>query len=318
MPPSAANTLFNQYQGKMVELYATEVPELEAERLRIHKSPNSCRFPNCSNPEWYISDRVYAFHDRRSRTEPSWKFPTSCPEHRRVSKQMYISKQNPDLCPKTGKRSFYDEQSAQVFASTLPQKQYVYKCDQCDEWHLSSLSPEEQVQLEERQKQRDRENRPAPVITRPSTPATPTAATETSEAKACRLYREGSRVAEIATEVGASEPTIYGWLKKNGIPMRTGSGSRGPRKIDIAPESSPFKPPVVDYDAEEARLTHQLEEVKRKKQMIADAKVLRVEMMGMTAFRITKEGEHATLPLAELEPLIEKLMALVPQQAEVA
>ena len=46
--------------------------------------------------------------------------------------------------------------------------------------------------------------------------------------------------------------------------------------------------------------------------MLEEARRLRVELVGTTAFRIMKEGEHATLSLDELEPLIEQLIGLVP------
>ncbi len=60
-------------------------------------------------------------------------------------------------------------------------------------------------------------------------------------------------------------------------------------------------------------MTAQLEEVKRKKRLLEEARRMRVELVGTTAFRIMKEGEHATLSLDELLPLIDQLMSLVPK-----
>jgi hypothetical protein len=308
--------MFTDYQGKMVELYDMELPELESGRLRIHRSPHACRFIGCQHSDWYISDRVLAFHQRKQMESRGWKMPTSCPDHRNISKQLHIAKTNTKLCPSSSKRSFDTENDAQFYASTLVSKQFVYKCDNCDDWHLTSLSPEQVVELEERKKQREREhhigNLGQKMIEAQSAlvaPAAETATTtpESTELDVCRMYREGARVTTIAADLRVSAPKIYEWLKKHNVPMR-----RKPSGMSLTLAASPFKPPV-DLDAEEARITAQLEEIKRKRQMMEEAKRLRVELAGTSGFRIAKEGESATLSLNDLEPLIEQLMSLVPQ-----
>jgi transposase-like protein len=123
------------------------------------------------------------------------------------------------------------------------------------------------------------------------------------------MYREGALTRDIETTLNAAAPTIYQWLKKHNVPLRSAGRSSSTKPTT---SHSPFRAPV-DLDTEEARLLAQLEEIRRKRQMLEEAKRLRVELVGTTAFRITKEGEHATLPLDELEPLIEQLMSLVPQ-----
>jgi len=316
--------MFTEYQGNMVELYDTELPELEAGRLRIHRAPHACRFLGCKHADWYISDRILAFHERKKMESPFWKMPSSCPEHRNVSKQLFIAKTNTKLCPSSSKRSFDTGADAQVYASTLATKQFVYKCDNCEDWHLTSLSPEQVVELEDRKKQREREayvgnlgqkmieTQATALATTVKTPAAPKeetmTTTESDEMKICRLYREGKRVADIAVEQGISAPTVYNCLKRHNVQKR--------HKILSTPPISPFKSPIIDLDAEEARITAQLEEIRRKRVLMEEAKRLRVEQVGANGFRIMKEGEHATLTLNDLEPLIDQLMALVPQPVQ--
>jgi hypothetical protein len=314
--------LFMDYQAKMVELYDTELPELEAGRLRVHRAPHACGFLGCKHADWYISDRVLAFHERKRVESRFWKMPTSCPEHRNLSKQLVIAKTNTKLCPTSKKRSFDTENDALFYASTLATKQFVYKCENCVDWHLTSLSPAQVAELEERKKQREREayvgdlgqkiikaqSEPAPAAVAPAAePATTTP--ESTELDVCRMYREGARVTAIAADLRVSAPKIYEWLKKHNVPMR-----RKPSGKSLTLAAPPFKPPV-DLDAEEARITAQLEEIKRKRQVM-EAKRLRVEPVGANGFRIMKEGEHATLKLNDLEPLIDQLMALVPQPVQ--
>jgi hypothetical protein len=312
-----SQTLFMDYQGKMVELYDTELSELEAGRLRIHRAPHACRFLGCKHADWYISDRVLAFHERKRVESRFWKMPTSCPEHRNISKQLHIAKTNTKLCPTSKKRSFDTENDALFYASTLATKQFVYKCDNCDDWHLTSLSPAQVADLEDRKKQREREayigdlgqkiikaqSEPEPAAVAPAI-TTP----ESAELAVCRMYRDGAHVSTIASDLHVSAPKIYEWLKKHNVPMRR---NRKPSGMS----ASPFKPPV-DLEAEEARITAQLEGIKRKRQMMEEAKRLRVEQVGANGFRIMKEGEHATLTLNDLEPLIDQLMALVPQPVQ--
>lgn len=334
-----SNTLFIEYQGKWTELYETELTDLESSRLRIHRAPHACRFLGCEHSDWYISDRVLAYHERKRTAEPYWKMPTSCPKHRRLSKQQHLAKANNTLCPSTSKRSFDNEPEAQDYASTLASKQHVYNCDDCGQWHLSSLSPEQMVELEERQKQRERESYigsvgkkmilaaasapavPAPALVPKPIPApvaahvaAPAAAVsmESKEAEACERYRRGDRVADIAADLHISTPTIYAWLRQNNVPKRAVGR---PSTLTNSPSTSPFKPPV-DLDEEEARALAVVEEIRRKKKVLEEAKSLRVELVGGSAFRITKEGERAVLPITELEPLIEKLLTLVPESTQ--
>jgi hypothetical protein len=335
------NILFIEYQDKMVELFDTEFVDLEAGRLRIHRAPHACRFAGCPNADWYISDCILAYHQRKQVSDKGWKFPSSCPDHRNVSKQMFTAKNNTEICKITAKRSFRAEYDAATYASTLTTRQYPYNCDSCGNWHLSSLSPEQQRELEDRKAQRLRENnlgekivaaqaapikQPAPVVSAPSAPAVVSAPTgpssmtsivqakEERAAKAVDMYKGGVRVMDIVKELGVSASIIYLYLREAGI------SKRGPSRSSDARTPSPniparFQP--TDLDTQEAELLRQLEEVKRKKQLLEEAKRLRVEMVGENAFRITKEGEHATLPMSELEPLIDRLMSLVqPQQPE--
>lgn len=321
------NMLFmKQPDGKMVELYASELIEFEAARLRIHRAPHNCRFAGCSNPDWYISDRVLSFHERKRLEVDHWKFPSSCPEHRAASKQLFIAKQNPDLCPKSKKRQFKSQQDAAEYASTLANQQYAYACDDCDGWHLSSLSPEQNAELQERkqQRQRERENlnfgqKPVETaasvvsstatLTAATSPAPVVAPAEDAETQSCRMYKDGVRVTEIAVRLGISTASIYQYLRKNRI--QTKAVGRGAYKSTFT--SPPAISSTVDLDEAEARLLQQLQDVQRKKKLMDEAKRLRVEMVNSNAFRIMKEGEHATLPMADLEPLVNMLIALAPQ-----
>ena len=143
---------------------------------------------------------------------------------------------------------------------------------------------------------------------------------ESEELKVCRMYRDGIRVADIAVELRVAAATIYNCLKKYNVPKRQPhkiltTPPDSPRQPRAArpPSDSPFKAPIIDLDAEEARITAQLEEIRRKRVLMEEAKRLRVELAGTNGFRIMKEGESATLSLNDLEALIEQLMSLVPQ-----
>jgi len=256
---------------------------------------------------------------------------------------MFIAKNNTEICKSTSKRLFKTEDDALTYASTLATRQHVYKCDSCDGWHLSSLSAEQMQELEDRKAQRVRENYvgslgeklvaaqaeqakqpaqteatspvpPAPVGLSapigPSSMASIVQAKEDRSAKACDMYKRGVRVVDIAKELDVSAPIIYGYLREAGV-------ERDQNRPSTSRPRTPARFEPVDLDTQEADLLRQLAEIKHKKQMMEEAKKLRVEMVGENAFRITKEGEHATLPMSELEPLIDRLMSLVqPQQPE--
>jgi hypothetical protein len=64
-----------------------------------------------------------------------------------------------------------------------------------------------------------------------------------------------------------------------------------------------------DLDAEEQKLQQQLEEIQRQKARLADARMLRVELVNGT-IKIVKEGEHMLLPFGERDKLVSLLTTI--------
>lgn len=131
----------------MVEMFASEKEDFDEDRLRIHKSPVECRFADCQTKTWYLSDRKMAFHDRKTKSEPEWKYPSSCPNHRASSTIASIDAKVRQ-CPKSGKRTSDSQKQAELFRDAKQLKQFVYQCPECDGWHLTSMNPEQRAELE--------------------------------------------------------------------------------------------------------------------------------------------------------------------------
>jgi transposase-like protein len=293
-----------QEEEKLIDIASHE------DRLRVplHKQ-EPCRY--CSRT-WYLSEGLLQFHRDQKQTNDHWKFPTSCPECRPLSAATTASRRS--NCP-SSKVEFGSKAEAEKYERFNREKhnsveQYVYYCAKCHNYHLTTNKPTDTSSgaLASPLGRAAASAPPAPV----AAPTAPAPAGESRELAACRMYREGALIRDISAALNAAAPTIYQWLKKNNVPMRTTG-----RPASAKPAPSPFKAPIVDFDTEEARLLAQLEEVRRKRQMLEKAKRLRVELVGATAFLIMKEGEHATLPMDELVPLIDQLMALVPQTEQV-
>jgi hypothetical protein len=306
------------FGGAPVPVYVTKVLEENAQpklvdigphedklRVPLHKQ-DPCRF--CGRV-WYLSEGLLQFHRDKRQGNEHWKSPTSCPECRRLSAANAASRRS--NCP-SSKVEFETKAEAEKYERFNREKhnsaeQYVYYCAKCHNYHMTTHKPTDTSSgaLASPLGRAAASVPPAPV----AAPAAPAPAGESRELAACRMYREGALTRDIETTLNAAAPTIYQWLKKHNVPLRSAGRSSSTKPTT---SHSPFRAPV-DLDTEEARLLAQLEEIRRKRQMLEEAKRLRVELVGTTAFRITKEGEHATLPLDELEPLIEQLMSLVPQ-----
>lgn len=143
---NGTDTLYVRKDGKLIELYDTDKPDLDAGRLRMHKA--TCRFEGCEN-DWYISDRKMAWHERKKKEIPTWKTPSSCPEHRKFSLLNAIYSRNHDQCP-TGKIIFANEEDAEKATelSATGDKKRAYACDKCGGFHHTSLSLKEYRELD--------------------------------------------------------------------------------------------------------------------------------------------------------------------------
>lgn len=245
-----------------------------------------------------MSERKNAYHSRQMVAKEDWRFPTSCPAHRDLSKLKTIAARS-ELCEKTGKRSFVSKSEADTFAAAQASNynaptQRSYECLDCGGFHLSSMTPEQNTHAQ------------APSLVKSTDQPID------KEKQICQLYREGKSTSEIGEQFQMHYLTVCKILRQHGLwTVKTGHPHHAVAKMPPAPVTLIKASDTVEsLDAAEASLQAQLLAIQKKKQMLEEAQRLRVEMVGEKAFKISKEGEHATLPITELEPLIDQLMDL--------
>jgi hypothetical protein len=117
-----------------------------------------------------------------------------------------------------------------------------------------------------------------------------------------QLHREGNSINQIAAKTGAKYVQVYKFLVDNGLHQ---PGTRSaPRTNGID------KLALENLDDEEAKLHAQLAAVQRKKQLLAEAKMLHVEPTDGGAV-IKKEGNVVVLTHDEINQLVTKLTDLL-------
>jgi len=187
----------------------------------------------------------------------------------------------------TKKKCFPTREAAEQFAvnlkSTYPERtqQYAYGCEDCPNWHLSTLSPEA-YELSK--------SRPAPIVP-------PADRRDTKREKILELKRQGLSINKIAKQIGVAYQTAYGYCVDARLHVRTPSGTRPSIKPALTVES---------LSAEERELQARLDEIQRKRQQLIEAKALKIGPCSQGVC-ISKEGNVLALSLADAEQLIERL-----------
>jgi hypothetical protein len=188
------------------------------------------------------------------------------------------------------KKSYPSRAAAEEFAADLKNRypeqvqQYAYPCEDCPNWHLSSMPPEA-YELSK--------SHPAPAI--------PPARKDTStRERVLNLKRQGLSVSEIARQTGIVYQTAYSYCVDAGLHV--------PRP-QPRPASSSIKPAmtVESLSTEERELQAKLEDIKRKKEQLIEAKALKIGPY-FGGVRIEKEGNILALSFAEGQDLVEKLI----------
>jgi hypothetical protein len=186
------------------------------------------------------------------------------------------------------KKSFPSREAAEQFAvnlkSTYPERtqQYAYVCEDCPNWHLSTLSPEA-YELSK--------SRPAPVIP-------PADHKDTKREQILTLKRQGLGMGDIARRTGVAYQTAHAYCVDAGLHVPTPSAAR----------PSSIKPAltVESLSAEERELQAKLHDIQRKRLQLIEAKPLKIGPCSQGVC-ISKEGNVLALSLADAEQLVERL-----------
>jgi hypothetical protein len=286
----ARNAGGNVRDEKMVDRYPSE----DTRYVRIHKQQD-CFYCGAA---WYLSDGKLLFHQRKQVEDLTWKFPTSCPGCRNRSKTD-ATQAHKSRCV-SGKQEFDSAQKAETYNREVLEKrgfvsQRPYQCPDCHLFHLTSQPVEVSS------------GTLASPLGKVAVRAKPVRQHGESRAEIARLLALGRSPAEIAAELKMGLTNVYHHKRALKMPAMP------------ATPASPAATAVVgsrvrvlderDLDAVEEDLQRQLEEVQRRKSMIAEARMLRVELVS-GAIRIVKEGEHMLLPFEERDKLVSLLSLL--------
>ena len=191
----------------------------------------------------------------------------------------------------TKKKCFPSREAAEQFAanlkSTYPERtqQYAYGCEDCPNWHLSTLSPEA-YELSK--------SRPTPMVP-------PADRKDTKREQILDLKRQGLSINKIARQTGVAYQTAYHHCINAGLHVPTSLGTSSGTRPSIKPALT-----VESLSAEERELQTRLDEIQRKRQQLIEAKALKIGPCSQ-GIRIEKEGNILTLSFADAEQLIEKL-----------
>jgi hypothetical protein len=265
---------------KMVDRYPSE----DTRYVRAHKQ-RDCFYCGAA---WYLTDGKLLFHQRKQVENISWRLPTSCPGCRSRSKTD-ATQAHKARCV-SGKQEFDSAQNAETYNREVLEKrgfvsQRPYQCPDCHLFHLTS----QPVEVSSGALASPLGKVVVPVEEKPTKHGE-------SRAEVARLTALGRSPSEIAVELKMSAQNVY-YHK---------------RLLGGTTPSAPMKKPVVmplDLDAEERQLQQRLEEIQRRKARLAEARMLRVELVN-DAIQIVKEGEHMILPFGERDRLVSLLTTL--------
>jgi transposase len=185
------------------------------------------------------------------------------------------------------------EKSSQEMQAKYPHQatQHAYACNECPNWHLTSVEPDafgmassrQQIAPESMLRSANASRRGRPKGYRPRT--------EAEKLEAFKLHAQGIKIVAVAERLGVSGPTVSYWLANPGLKAKY-EKTKTPQSIE-------------EFDSEEKKLERQLAEIRSKKQEAIEAKQFKFlpcwEGKGVL---IKKEGNHVAFTLADAEELV--------------
>ncbi len=194
-----------------------------------------------------------------------------------------------ETCP-TKKKCFVSREAAEKIEEEnhlkYPEqvRQYVYACEDCDNWHLTTQSPE---------------SRALRSSLRPIESVQPTCGRDKRE-EVRKLKLQGVSLPKIAEQTGVPYQTVRNWCVDAGLHTVTVQKARGEIKAASTVES---------LSQEEQALEAQLRELQAKKQRLIEESALKlVPCFDGTGVVIKKQIQTLSLSFADANELVEKLM----------
>jgi predicted transcriptional regulator len=196
-----------------------------------------------------------------------------------------------ETCP-TKKKCFVSRSAGEKFEEEIhlkyPQqvRQYVYACEDCNNWHLTTQSPESRAL--------------ARSSIRPIESAQPARGTYADKHnEVCKLKRQGMPLTEIAEQTGVPYQTVRNICLSAGL--HTVGQARG---TEIKAAST-----VESLSQQEQALEAQLRELQAKKQRLIEENALKlVPCFDGKGVVIKKQIQTLSLSFADAEELVEKLV----------
>jgi hypothetical protein len=204
-------------------------------------------------------------------------------------------------CSKTGKRKFASRQEAEQFEERNHVqyggvKKYVYACDDCDSYHLSSLLPGVNGHSTITTNYAAVENGKAPSVRKQRYYVT-----EGDVRQMLELQAKGLKRDEIAARIGCSKAAVYLRLKKAGSKQHT---------TEEALDAQIEKANAEAHAAQER--TRRLREMKER--MIQERQV-KVNKLADGCIQIRKQSQFIVLPQADCIALHGKLEEILTETA---
>ncbi|SRR5258708_732006 len=190
-------------------------------------------------------------------------------------------------CP-SKKRCFISREAAENFAEDIHLKypeqvqQYVYACEDCDSWHLTTQSPESRALAR------------API--RPIEPLQPARYADKRE-EVCKLKRQGMSFPQIEKQTGVPYQTVRNICIEAGL--------------HFVAERTEIKavPTVESISQQQQALEAQLRELQAKKQRLIEENALKISpCFDGKGVVIKKHIQTLSLSFADANELVEKLV----------
>lgn len=208
------------------------------------------------------------------------------------------------------KKFFHTEADAVSFEKSHREtngsmRQYPYKCESCTGYHLSCLQPGEN-ELNKSTSRYSLANVVPPARRHRRTKA----ALMELRGRIQQMREEGMKPGQIAEELGETYSNVHYLLSNMQMLIKTKPGKEAPH-VRLSMDS---------LETEEQKLEAQLVELRKKKEMLLEAKKLKVgwytnagSITAGTSVRISKEGAEFICTLDTAKELIGKLQELISQ-----
>ena len=294
---AVAAEVFEVLDTKMIDAFPEEKGRNDVIQIRKH-----C--PQCRR-RWDISEKKLEHHKRKQEADPSWKLPFLCPVCRPNAR-----------CDVSGKKVFHSEEGANRFQQHAKDTygnatQFPYHCEHCGLWHLTSKEPVQQT---------NSGTLASGLGLLAATHAAPSSET-TEMAETTPKRRTGEtrgatgETRELVRALVAKGKDRLAMAEELGVSLACVDYHQRKLQEEGNPKPKPSQPvsgiSIGSLDDEEAALRAQLEAVQRKKQILIEAKRLKVDLINNNhSILIQKEGERMVLPFEERDRLIEMLMDL--------